>query len=411
MDKDDIKLIVLIHHFFRWVLRWIHRLSNVITDFLSGIMERFTKKLASKNEIAAKKMVQILEIIQIIIILLAFLFVKDRIRLFFNICYTTPSGSIAGLAWPLISTNLKTSVNDPSLTGFFLGDTITWITCGIQTIFVKWYSYILDSYEENKYKKKLGQILFTFFIGIVLTLIISFLYGSSSPIQKLANIPGLGVVIKAALAVFAAIIFVVALDNAISNFKDMYLTSIVICILFIPILNYIGNSPLGKIAMPDNMVEFFYEFTVLIIFVFGFLIGKGVQKIVSKYKKKKIDLDEVSVKRTLDSALNKRGAAENKQPNTAGVCCICREYLDNEYIVLIKDQAGIEYRVEKNCQYALNVLSQSNRARDVNQALRYIKKYYPNCDSITKQVIQPCLNRGFAIQNNSRRVWNNFLRS
>ncbi|MBR1780749.1 MAG: hypothetical protein IJ751_05020, partial [Oscillospiraceae bacterium] len=155
----------------RLVYHYVHKFAGFFIRAIVAILTKLTKLIAPGDPNKRSLFFLCFQIVQIILIGIAFSLSADRYDLFVNIWYTTPPGSVVGVL------NMLNREFQGTLSDVFLGDQITWVTVGIQTVFVEWYSGIVERFEENRLLKVLYLTIFTFTIGVGLTAFIRFLFG------------------------------------------------------------------------------------------------------------------------------------------------------------------------------------------------------------------------------------------
>ncbi len=391
------KLIVIIVYIAKTIAKWVHRLSSVFTDLLSGALVNATVRLEKKGPQKFATVLTSFGILQVVIVIAAFIFARDRFRLFCDIVYTTPAGAVAGMVRSFaLSFDIDTP--DAFIIGF-LGDSITWITCGIQAVFAAWYSNILEKYEPSKYKRIGYGTAFVFFIGVLLTYIIGFLYSTSSPFNAALNIPVIGTVLVAILFVVMIITLVIALDNAISNIKTWAMTVACLFPLLI-IFGLIFDSVSGEseIVLPSFFYSHFDE-TVEIGVLLTTLLGYCLSRIVFKKRKGKTqqeateEFKQEQLKRQINSVVNKNAAWVYPLDS----CCICHRGFEGGYAVFYKTETGQEVRLDSSCYNALNALSSSNDPNLIKQAQAYMNAVLPMTDANIRCRVQPFIDRGNSV--------------
>ncbi len=391
------KLIVIIVYIAKTIAKWVHRLSSVFTDLLSGALVNATVRLEKKDSQKFTTVLSSFGILQIVIVIAAFIFSRDQFRLFCDIVYTTPAGAVAGLIMSFAQ-SVDIDAPDALIIGF-LGDSFTWITCGIQAVFAAWYSSILEKYEPSKYKRIGYSTAFTFFIGIILTYIIDFLYSTTSPFSAALNIPVIGTVLFVVLYAVMIITLVIALDNAIANIKTWAMTVaclIPVLIIFSFILDSVGGEP----AL--NLPSFFYchfDETVEIGVLLTTLLGYCLSRIVFKKRKGKTqqeateEFKQEQLKRQIKSVVNKNAAWVYPLDS----CCICHRGFEGGYAVFYKTETGQEVRLDSSCYNALNALSSSNDPNLIKQAQAYMNAVLPMTDANIRCRVQPFIDRGNSV--------------
>ncbi len=388
------ELIAIIISITHTLAKWVHRLSSVFTDLLSGALVNATVRLEKKDSQKFTTVLSSFGILQIVIVIAAFIFSRDQFRLFCDIVYTTPAGAVAGMVRSF-ALSLDIDTPDAFIIGF-LGDSITWITCGIQAVFAAWYSSILEKYEASKYKRIGYSTAFTFFIGVILTYIIDFLYSTSSPFNTALNIPVIGTVLVVALYAVMIITLVIALDNAISNIKTWAMTvACLIPVLIIFGLIFDSVSGESEIVLPSFFYSHFDE-TVEIGVLLTTLLGYCLSRIVFKKRKGKTqqeateEFKQEQLKRQIKSVVNKN--AEWVYPLDS--CCICHRGFEGGYAVFYKTEMGQEVRLDSSCYNALIALSNSNDPNLIKQAQAYMNAVLPMTDANIRCRVQPFIDRG-----------------
>lgn len=379
--------------FFMKFVRWIHRISSVFTDFLSGMLIKITGRLEKKRWF--KSLFEIFGIVQVVAVVVVFMFSRNRFRLFCDVLYTTPAGAVAGMLHSMAQ-QMEINTSTAFVLGVF-GDSFSWVTCGIQTIFAAWYSGILEKYENSRIKKIINWTAFTFFIGILLTNIIQFLLSADSLLMRLADIPVLGTLLYIIIIVIIAIMFIIALDTGFSNLKEWALTVFALTPVIILISVLLENISGPEMSVPqfyNDHVEEIMELGVLGMTLLGnYLSGIFFKKRKKTQQQAEEEYKQERLKRRIRSVVDKK--AELEYPLDS--CCICHRTFEGGYALLYKSDQGREVRIDSSCYNALNALANSNDPNYVQQALQYMSAVLPMTDSNIKNRVKPFVDRGKGI--------------
>lgn len=208
---------------------FLSRLSDGIIDTLAGGLSFLTRGFADLSTEKKRTAIRIFFVIEIAVIILAFLFTSGKIRLMLDVFYCTTPGACMNIFENLYhfgQLSMEEQQKIGIIQGAYLGDNQVWLASGIQAVFVAWYTDLTEKvFGENTKEKILNTvnlILFSFFSGVVLSSLVKqiSLYTRGNTFTA-DGVHPVVFFVSVLVSVLTMCMLIVAVSNFISNVKNL----------------------------------------------------------------------------------------------------------------------------------------------------------------------------------------------
>lgn len=241
---------------------FLKKISDSLEGFFSGVFEKHTAGWSDKRR---RAFIRWLLAAELFAILLCFLFSKNRWSLAKNVFYASAPGGVVELVMAPIAygiDRIKESFPEGHqlwvLKEVYLGNSVHWLTVGVQTMLLSGYLKMAAAYEKKRILVVLHAALFTFLLGAIVEFLLSRLFVGTAGLNVfLREVPVIGTVWRAIRIAAAAVLLVFAVVNLAGNVK-MYIKMIPLAAL-IGIGSFIGLMLPILILTATHTATFLYD--------------------------------------------------------------------------------------------------------------------------------------------------------